>query len=85
MNPPDYRITFWDGVEDTAPDLLQAMEIVRMRYPDAAIGHAGDLQDGGTRTLCWETEKSKGDDNGEKAIAVIRMRGGPKSATWRLQ
>lgn len=41
-------------------------------WPSAVIGHAGDLTDGGDRTLCWRDEASAAhDDDGENAIAVI--------------
>lgn len=37
------------------------------------IGHAGDLTDGGTRTLAWADQADAQDDDGRKAIASIEV------------
>lgn len=49
-----------------------AREAVLEEYPDAEIGHPGDLSDGGDRTLCWADEESSVDDDGARAVASIR-------------
>jgi hypothetical protein len=51
----------WEGV----------VRWIRDRYPDAEIGHDGDMEDGGTRTLCWADEADAVNDDGAKAIATI--------------
>lgn len=40
-------------------------------WPSCVIGHAGDLSDGGDRTLIWETEDAASSDAGVLAIAKI--------------
>lgn len=41
---------------------------------DVVLGHAGDLSDGGDRTLVWESEAEADNDDGARAIAEIRRR-----------
>lgn len=50
----------------------EAIAEVKSRYPDAAIGHDGDLTSGGDRTLCWASEEDSIDDDGARAAAEIR-------------
>jgi hypothetical protein len=40
---------------------------------DGVVGHAGDLADGGDRTLVWSTEDDSQNDHGVNAIASIRI------------
>ena len=67
-------ITKWtrDGSTSTSVTLQDAIDLVSERYPEAEIGHAGDLSDGGDRTLCWADEESSVDDDGARAVASIR-------------
>lgn len=41
---------------------------------DVVLGHAGDLADGGDRTLVWESEADAENDDGARAVAEIRRR-----------
>jgi len=66
-------ITKWrDGSTSTSVTLQDAIDLVASAYPEAEIGHAGDLADGGDRTLCWADEESSADDDGARAVASIR-------------
>jgi hypothetical protein len=40
-------------------------------YEDAVIGHDGDLESGGDRTLVWANEEDAKDDDGSRAVASI--------------
>ena len=40
----------------------------------AIVGHSGDISDGGTRTLIWESEEQAANDDGSRAVAVITKR-----------
>ena len=42
-------------------------------WPEAEIGHDGDLTDSGDRTLCWADEPSSINDDGARAVASIRL------------
>lgn len=67
-----YEIQWLDGSTDEYDTYDQATAAVAARFPDAEIGHDGDLSDGGDRTLCWADEEASIDDDGQTAIAVIR-------------
>jgi len=68
-----YTISYSDGRTDHGYESEEvAREAVRTRYPEAEIGHDGDLADGGDRTLCWATEEDSVDDDGARAVASIR-------------
>ncbi len=56
------------GGYDSYPDAIVA---VLAEYPDAEIGHDGDLRDDGERTLCWASEADSIDDDGARAVAAI--------------
>jgi hypothetical protein len=49
----------------------EAEAAVRSVYTDPAIGHSGDIADGGERTLVWADEASSVDDAGARAVASI--------------
>ena len=69
-----YRVKFSNGVERgpfVSYDLAEAC--VKASYPNASIGHDGDISDGGARTLCWESEEDGEDDDGEHAVASIHQ------------
>ena len=40
----------------TASTWESVVRYIKDRYPDAVIGHTGDMEDGGDRTHCWESE-----------------------------
>ena len=68
-----YRIDWSGGPWETTDSYDEAVGIIRREYPDAAIGHAGDLEHGGDRTLAWrgpEDAGKKGD--GARFVATIR-------------
>lgn len=51
--------------------LKAAKAWIRRTWPDAVIGHDGDLSDGGDRTLCWRDDDEAVNDDGANAIACI--------------
>jgi hypothetical protein len=51
----------WEGV----------VRWIRQRYPNAEIGHDGDMEEGGTRTLCWADADDAANYVVAKAIASI--------------
>jgi hypothetical protein len=70
-----YEISYSDGRMVTGIETYEAaIEAVRTQYPEAEIGHDGDLEGGGDRTLCWASEEDSIDDDGARAIASIRSR-----------
>lgn len=71
MATKSYTISWSNGRTDTADTYEAAKELVRAEYPDAEIGHDGDLDGFGDRTLCWEDEEHSTDDDGARAIASI--------------
>jgi hypothetical protein len=69
-----YEIRYSTGSTDTADTYEAAQDAVRARYPGAEIGHDGDLDDFGDRTLCWASAEDSVDDDGANAIASIYRR-----------
>ncbi len=57
----------------TAATWEAAVGWLRERYPNAEIGHDGDMEDGGDCTMCWmQTEEQAAAGEGEgTAIASI--------------
>jgi hypothetical protein len=49
-----------------------AKAFIRKAWPEAVIGHDGDLSDGGDRTFCWPDDAAAVNDDGANAIATIR-------------
>jgi hypothetical protein len=71
-----YIVKYTDGSPHTEHDTYEeAVLAVEAEYPDAEIGHDGDLSEGGDRTLCWPDEESSIDDDGARACAVIIAEG----------
>jgi len=68
-----FTITYADGNTEHCQNYRAALEAILSQYPEAEIGHDGDIPDGGDRTLCWEDEAASLDDDGAHAIANIRM------------
>lgn len=66
-----FVVDWSNGRRDVVDTIEEARREVLAKYPDAAIGHSGDLGDGGDRTLCWPDEASAENDAGERAIAEI--------------
>ena len=55
----------------TASTWESVVRWIRDRYPDAVIGHTGDMEDGGDRTHCWESEVDPGSGDMPLIIATI--------------
>lgn len=70
-----YQIDWADGRKEAHDSYDEACEAVRAEYPEAEIGHDGDLTLGGDRTLCWADEASSEGDSGVDAIAEIMRLG----------
>lgn len=51
-----------------------AIAAVRSVYQSAAVGHSGDISDGGERTLVWADEETAHESDGSRACAVIVAR-----------
>ena len=68
-----YKITHSHGQTETGIDTYEeALERVRAVYgADCEIGHDGDIEDGGERTLVWGSAKIAQDDDGSRACAKI--------------
>lgn len=72
MSSRRYEVRYYDGsVVRDLPSYADAIARVIHVYPDAAFGPVGDLTDGSSRTLCWETEEEAERDDGARAIATI--------------
>ena len=56
------------GPYDTHDEAQAAAEA---EWPDAVVGHDGDLEDGGARTLIWASEDDADDDDGLNAVGSI--------------
>lgn len=61
------------------PTYDAACDAVREVYSEAAIGHDGDISEGGESTLCWADEESSHDDDGVRAVARIRVSHGAEA------
>lgn len=57
----------------------EAVAAAEAEWPDAEIGHDGDLEDDGNRTLIWETADDAENDDGAHAVASIHK----TSGNWR--
>ena len=71
-----YRISYTNGATaETHETYEAAVASLRAEFGAAAvIGHDGDLQGFGDRTLCWESEDDAQDDDGARAVASISRR-----------
>jgi hypothetical protein len=73
-NAATYTISWTNGARDEQADSYEAAKaIVLAQYPDAEIGHDGDLEGFGDRTLCWATAEDSVDDDGARAVCSIRV------------
>lgn len=73
-----YRIKFTGPIKsETYLTYFEALDACRNRWPNVAIGHDGDLSEGGDRTCVWETEADAKNDDGGKAVASIVRVSGP--------
>lgn len=68
-----YEIHWSNGrVERGFETHAEACDAIEKEYPDAEIGHDGDLESGGDHTLAWATEAESVDDDGARAVCTIR-------------
>lgn len=65
-------VSYTDGRTADFDNYDAAVDAIEAQYEDAEIGHSGDLQDGGDRTLCWADEANSVNDDGANAVASIR-------------
>ena len=66
-----YLITYRDGTTEPAGTYSAACGRIKAGWPEAVIGHDGDMEDGGTRTLCWADADDANNYVVAKAIARI--------------
>ena len=67
-----YHIVFTSGRSPLAfGNMDAAKNWCRTEWPKCAIGHDGDLSDGGDRTLVWARAIDPDDNDGAKAVAKI--------------
>lgn len=67
-----YEIETSGGVREYADTYAAATSVVRETWPDATIGHPGDICDGETYSLCWADAATAYNDDGANACAIIR-------------
>lgn len=68
-----YKISYTNGERaDSFDTLEEAKSAILARWPDAKIGHDGDLEGFGDRTLFWENEEASTEDDGAFALGSIR-------------
>lgn len=67
-----YLVEHSNGERMMCDTYSTAMEHLAERYGLPTIGHDGDINDGGDCTWVWRTESDAKNDDGAKAIAVIR-------------
>ena len=74
-----YRITYTDGRcpgnHADHPTHESACAAILAEWPEAEIGHDGDLTDSGDRTLAWASQDDAIDDDGSSAVASIHRIG----------
>lgn len=66
-----YETRYSDGRVETHGTYAEAVAAFAAEHEGCEIGHDGDLQDGGERTLCWASEEDSIDDDGARATASI--------------
>lgn len=69
-----YKVIHSHGLTERVESYDEAIALVRAVYgEDAAIGHDGDIGEGGERTLCWADADVASGDDGSRACASIRV------------
>ncbi len=62
----------WSNGSERRYETYEAAKVgVLESYPEAEIGHDGDIDGGGNRTLCWASEDESVNDDGAKAVCSI--------------
>jgi hypothetical protein len=70
-----YSVKHSHGLTETFETYEAAVESLESIYgDDVAIGHDGDISDGGETTLVWRTEEDARNDDGVRVVAKIRVR-----------
>jgi len=70
-----YRVEIMGQPIYLADSYGEAVAMVQQQLADCELGHAGDITDGGERTLVWASEEDAEGDDGSQAVAVIIRRG----------
>jgi len=71
-----YKISYTDGTTERRASYAsydEAIAAVHAVYPDAAIGHDGDITQGNEQTLCWVDDETATNDEGRRACCVISI------------
>jgi len=67
-----YKIKYAHGTIDGGyATYEEAIAAVRAVYRNPAIGHDGDIDQGGRQTLCWVDDETAATDDGSHACCVI--------------
>jgi hypothetical protein len=66
-----FSLRFSNGQRSIFATYEEAEEAARAVWSDAAIGHSGDIVEGGERTLIWPSAKLAENDDGSRACASI--------------
>lgn len=69
----EFVIRFAAGGEARVETYSEAIELLRARGCQE-IGHTGDLEDGGDRTLAWLTAADAQNDDGARSFAAVTGR-----------
>lgn len=70
--PPRFKIVHSHGLtEPFVATYEEACERVRCVYTGAAIGHSGDIEDGGEQTMCWASAEDAANDPGVRSCCKI--------------
>lgn len=68
----EYRVTYTNGARPEDFETYdEAHAAILARWPDAEIGHDGDLESFGDCTLFWSDEATSIDDDGARALGSI--------------
>lgn len=70
-----YRIEIMAEPVYITDSYAEAVAMVQQHLPGCEMGHAGDITDGGQRTLVWADAADADGDDGSQAVAVIVRRG----------
>ena len=65
-------VTYTYGSYAVYSGYAEALGAILTEHPGAAVGHDGDLLNGGDRTLVWADETAAAGDDGAHAIAAIQ-------------
>ena len=68
-----FKITHSHGITEIGIETYdEAVDRVRAVYgAECEIGHSGDCEDGGNKTLCWQDTETAENDDGSRACCAI--------------